>query len=68
VTIEEDEGVQRHVLCGSRYLRMDSEMGEKGAYFRGAHVLRMTLVVKQDETADPVYVRVFGPDTHVLEA
>jgi hypothetical protein len=27
-----------------------STIQEEGAYFRGAHVLRMTLVVKQDET------------------
>ena len=45
---------------------LDCEMRQEALDFDGAHVDWMTLVVGQNETAHPAYVRVLGPLAVVL--
>jgi len=48
VTIEEDQGLQRDIVRGSRYLSLHCQMDEKGADFWSAHVRRVALVMEED--------------------
>jgi len=40
---------------------IDRQVRSVRRHVRGAHVLWMTLVVKKDESSDPLHVRFFGP-------
>jgi len=42
-------------------------VSEKGLDLGGSHLGRMTLVVKEDEAADPVHVGLFGANGIVFE-
>jgi hypothetical protein len=38
----------------------DGQMAEEGAHFASAHLQRVTLAMKEDETTNPTNVGVFG--------
>ena len=68
VAVEEEQGGEGLILgrCGD--LHLDGQVGQEGFDFRGAHGGRMTLVMEEDEAADPGQVRVFGAQGVVLAA
>jgi len=68
VTIEKEQGAVGLVLGRRGDLSIHGQMGEKGFDFRRAHVARMTLVVEENETFDPIDVGFFGADGVVLES
>jgi hypothetical protein len=68
VTIEEDQGLQRDILCGSCYLSLHSKIDQKSADFWSAHVRRVALVVEEDKALGPLYICLFRSDAHVFEA
>ena len=65
---QEEQGGEGLILgrCGD--LHLDGQVGQEGFDFRGAHGGRMTLVMEEDEAADPGQVRVFGAQGVVLAA
>src|SRR4030095_9471635 len=56
VTIEEDQGLQRDILCGSCYLSLHSKIDQKSTDFWSAHVRRVALVVEEDKALGPLYI------------
>lgn len=49
-------------------MALQSQVGEKGAYFRRPHGSRMAHMVKLDEPLGPVHVGLLGADAVVFEA
>lgn len=45
---------------------MDGEMGQEGRDLLLPHVARMPFMVKENESADPSHVGIFGTDTVML--
>jgi len=65
--VEKQQGAQRLVVRRSGDLPLHSEMGEKGFDLRFAQVDWMSLVVKQDEAANPLHVSFLSAVGVVLE-
>ena len=49
-----EQGTQRLILSGCCHLFLNDQVGEKGFNVRNAHILGMTLTVKQDIAANPL--------------
>src|SRR5262245_41686964 len=68
VTIEEDQGLQRDIVRGSRYLSLYGQMHQKGTEFWSTHIRRVALVIEEDKALGPLHLRLFRSDAQVLEA
>ena len=66
--IKKKQSAERLILGRGRYVAINREMAEEGADFFFAHLVRMTFVVEEDETANPVYVGLLGSDAVALNA
>lgn len=67
LAVQEQQGRQRLVLGRGADLAVDREVAQKIFDLGCAHVLGMTLAVKQDIAADPPDVRLFRAQTVVLD-
>jgi hypothetical protein len=65
LVVEEGNSVQGLILGGSGDLKFLGQMGKKGMHFRCTHLERMLLVVKKDESFDPLSVCFCGSGTQV---
>jgi hypothetical protein len=65
--IEEDERVQRLILCGRAHLPVHRKPGQEPLDLQGAHLGRMTLPVEEDEPPDPADVGLFRPAAVVTD-
>jgi hypothetical protein len=68
VTVEEEQGLQRDILRGSRHLSLHRQIGQKSADFWGTHVRRVALMVEENKALGPWHIRLFRSDTQVFEA
>jgi hypothetical protein len=59
-SIQKHQRVQRNFLSANRAKSIDGEMIEERFYFDGTHVLRIAFLVKENESLDPVNIRLFG--------
>ncbi len=59
IPVEEEDRVQSLVLGGCRHVALAGKVTEKGRELLAAHVTRMALAVKEDESADPLDIRLF---------
>jgi len=57
---EEQQGAQRLVLGGRRNLARHRKMAQELFHLRRTHVLRLSLMVEQNEALDPVQIRLLG--------
>ncbi len=55
------------VLSGSGYLTFVRQKRQKSSYFCLAHLLRVLLIVEDNEAIDPINVRLFGSVAHMPE-
>jgi hypothetical protein len=65
VPVKEKNGVQRLILRRSGDAAPHGQIAQKRSELRRAHLARVALAVKQDETPDPLHVRFFGTDAVV---
>jgi len=68
VTREEDQGLQRDMVRGSRSLSFHGQRDQKGADFWRAHIRRVALVMEEDTAPGPWYIRLVRADAQVFEA
>lgn len=68
LAVEEDQGAERLVLRRSRGVTPDREVVEEGRDLGGAHLARVTTLVKADEVAHPAEVRLVGAQRIVESA
>jgi hypothetical protein len=54
------------VLRRSRHPTVPSQISEKLRHFRFRHFTRVPLIVKKNEPANPIYIRLFGSDAEML--
>jgi hypothetical protein len=60
--VEEEERGEGPVLVRTGCIALDDQGGEEGPDLRGAHVLAVTLLVKEGVAFDPVDVGFFGAE------
>ena len=65
---EAGQGAERLILCGCGYFPFGGEIGKKFLNFIFSHISGMGLVVKEDITPNPIYVRLFRSIGIMLEA
>jgi hypothetical protein len=65
--IEKKQGAQRLILGGSSYLSFNGKVAKEGGDVRFAHFVGVALAMKEDETSNPVDVRLFGAQTVMLD-
>ena len=58
--VEKQDGRKRLVLRGSGYLFRHCKVRKEGSNLLLTHIIRMPFVVKQDETADSLYIGLLG--------
>ena len=58
--VEGQDGRKRLVLCGGCHLSCHCKVRQEGRNLLLTHLVRMALVVEQDETADPLYIGLLG--------
>jgi hypothetical protein len=68
VTVQEEEGMERLVLCRSASVSVHGKGCEKLFDFYFTHLTRVLLVMKEDEAFDPVDVGLLGLVTIVPKA
>ena len=68
VTLEEDQGLQRDIVRGSRSLSLHYQRDQKSADCWSAHVRRVALVMEEDTALGPLDICLFRSDAHVFEA
>ena len=61
--VQEKQGLQSLVLGRCRYFSVDGKIGKKSGYFLLSHYFRMAFIVKENESAYPVNMRLFGAKT-----
>jgi hypothetical protein len=59
-TVQEEESVQRLVLCRSAHVSVNGKGREKLLDFSLAHCCGMPLLMKEDKAFDPVHVGLLG--------
>jgi hypothetical protein len=76
VFVEKQQSAEGLILSGGAHASDHRQMREERRDLDGTHVVGMALAVKEDESADPADVRLFGPpavvsgpqfDTHAIE-
>src|SRR5436190_24325246 len=55
--VEEKKRAQRLVLRRSRYPTFPSQISEKLCHFRFRHLTRVPFIVKKNEPANPIHIR-----------
>jgi hypothetical protein len=58
--IEEDDGVERLILCGRRDLALHRQMRQKSLDLLTPHVIRMSRVVEENKPPHPLDVGLFS--------
>lgn len=67
VFVEEYDGVERLVLRGSCHFPFHGQVAQKGVHFGGAHIPGVPLSLKEDVSADPLQIGLFGAQAVVLD-
>ena len=68
VAVEQEQSVERPMLCGSGPMRMPGQGGKKRTDLCGSHILGMAFIMKQHKAFDPADGCLFSADTAMLEA
>jgi hypothetical protein len=66
--IEEGDGIEGLVLCRCGDLTDLCQMGEEQVHIRGSHFQRMSLIVKDDKSLDPIGICFNGAGAQVAES
>jgi hypothetical protein len=64
--VEEKKCAQRLVLRRSRYPTFPSQISEKLCHFRFRHLTRVPFIVKKNEPANPIHIRLLGSDAKMF--
>jgi hypothetical protein len=65
IAVQEEQTRKRLVLRRRRHLAVNGQRRQELFEFRRAHLFWVAVVVKPDEPANPVQIRLFGPIAHV---
>lgn len=68
VAVQKQDGVQRLVLRGSRYIALHGQVAEKRCDLIGAHFERMAFVMEQNESLDPLHICLLSTDAVVADS
>jgi hypothetical protein len=68
LAIEEEDGLEGLILGRGSDIFVDSQVGEEGFDFLGAHFLGVAFAVEEDKAADPIHIGLLGAVGIMLEA
>lgn len=65
--IQEQQRIERLILRRCRHVTFRRQMGQETPHLRLAHFLGMPLVAPDDESANPIAIRLFGAPRELRE-
>src|SRR5262245_12778685 len=68
VPIEEEQRTERLILRGRGYASFHRQTREERSHLRRGHLGGVTLVMEEDESADPEHIRLLGPRAQMPHA